>query len=131
MRAMTDQSVLRLWTLTIALLVGSVSVSAAEPLLLDVARAELAYDLRSGELVVNFVLTQPSAGLFARLTADNVGRRIAIGVGGKVFERPVVREPILGSSGQISGMTSVEEARDIAARLSSGAAKLELEALAD
>jgi preprotein translocase subunit SecD len=45
--------------------------------------------------------------------------------------RPVVREPILGGSGQISGMTSVEEARDIAARLSSGAAKLELEALAD
>jgi preprotein translocase subunit SecD len=128
---MTDQSVLRLWALTIALLVGSVFVSAAEPLLLDVARAELAYDRRSGEPVVTFVLTQPSAGLFARLTADNVGRRIAVSVGGKVYMRPVVREPILGGSGQISGMTSVEEARDIAARLSSGAAKLELEALAD
>jgi preprotein translocase subunit SecD len=128
---MTDQSVLRLRTLTIALLVGSVFVSAAEPLLLDVARAELAYDRRSGEPVVTFVLTQPSAGLFARLTADNVGRRIAVSVGGKVYMRPVVREPILGGGGQISGMTSVEEARDIAARLSSGAAKLELEALAD
>jgi preprotein translocase subunit SecD len=128
---MTDQSVLRLWALTIALLVGSVFVSAAEPLLLDVARAELAYDRRSGEPVVTFVLTQPSAGLFARLTADNVGRRIAVSVGGNVYMRPVVREPILGGSGQISGMTSVEEARDIAARLSSGAAKLELEALAD
>jgi preprotein translocase subunit SecD len=128
---MTDQSVLRLWTLTIALLVGSVFVSAAEPLLLDVARAELAYDRRSGEPVVTFVLAQPSAGLFARLTADDVGRRIAVSVGGKVYMRPVVREPILGGGGQISGMTSVEEARDIAARLSSGAAKLELEALAD
>jgi hypothetical protein len=56
---MTDQSVLRLWTLTIALLVGSVFVSVAEPLLLDVARAELAYDRRSGEPVVTFVLLNP------------------------------------------------------------------------
>ena len=105
--------------------------AAAEPLLMDVARAELGYDRRTGEPLVAFVLTQPSARAFAQLTAANIGRRIAIGVGGKVFERPVVREPILVGMGQISGMASVEEARDIAARLSSGAAKLELEALAD
>ena len=47
--------------------------AAAEPLLMDVARAELGYDRRTGEPLVAFVLTQPSARAFAQLTAANIG----------------------------------------------------------
>jgi SecD/SecF fusion protein len=51
-------------------------------------------------------------------------------VDGKVYSRPVIREPILGGSGQISGHLSVPEAQALAARLAGGA-KLEIEAMAN
>jgi preprotein translocase subunit SecD len=40
---------------------------------------------------------------------------------------PVIREPILGESGQLSGSLTEEETRDIAARLTSGHSKIEIE----
>jgi len=50
---------------------------------------------------------------------------------GRMVSAPVIREPILGGSGQVSGHFSAQEARDIALRLSSGAAKMEIEIVAD
>jgi preprotein translocase subunit SecD len=55
---------------------------------------------------------------------------IELRVDGKVLSRPVIREPILQGTGQISGPLSVQDARDLAARLSSGT-KLEIEAVAN
>jgi preprotein translocase subunit SecD len=104
---------------------------AAEPLKLEVAHAILAFDQRTGEPVVSFTLTESSRRLFADFTAQNVGRKGAILVDGRVVTKPVIREPILGGAGQISGGFSVDEAKDIADRLSSGAAKMEVEAVAD
>jgi preprotein translocase subunit SecD len=77
--------------------------------------------------IVVFRLTDTSAVRFAELTARNVGKPLAIRVDGRVLSKPVVREPILGGSGQISDGLSAEEARDVANRLASGAAKLEFE----
>jgi preprotein translocase subunit SecD len=77
--------------------------------------------------MVLFKLTEASARRFAELTTQNVGKTLAIRVDGRVLSKPVVREPILGGSGQISGGLTAEQARDIANRLASGAAKLEFE----
>jgi SecD/SecF fusion protein len=93
----------------------------------DVAGADLGFDQRTGAPIVVFRLTEPSALRFAELTARNVGKPLAIRVDGRVLSKPVIREPIRGGSGQISGDLSVEEARDVANRLASGAAKLEFE----
>jgi preprotein translocase subunit SecD len=65
------------------------------------------------------------------LTTHNVGRKAAILIDGRMVSAPVIREPILGGSGQVSGHFSAQEARDIALRLSSGAAKMEIEIVAD
>jgi len=102
--------------------------AAADPLHIEVASAEAAYVQRTGEPVVSFKMTSSSARAFAELTAHNVGRKAAILIDGRMVSAPVIREPILGGSGQVF---SAEEARDIALRLSSGAAKMEIEIVAD
>lgn len=41
-------------------------------------------------------------------------------IGGRVVSAPVIREPILGGQGQISGSLTVSEAEQLAARIRSG-----------
>jgi preprotein translocase subunit SecD len=41
--------------------------------------------------------------------------------------KPVIREPILGGSGQVVGRFTVDEARQIAQRLQAGTSRLEVE----
>jgi SecD-like export protein len=107
-----------------------IAAVAAEPLLFDIARAELAYDQRTGEPIVSFRFTPASGQKFAEFTARNVGRMTELRVDGKVLSRIVIREPILQGSGQISGHFSVQEAQDLAAHLTAGT-QLEIEAVAN
>jgi hypothetical protein len=107
-----------------------IAAAAAEPLLFDLAQAELAYDQRSGEPIVSFRFTPASGQKFAEFTAQNVGRMTEMRVDGKVLSRVAIREPILQGSGQISGHFSVPEAQDLAARLAAGT-QLEIEAVAN
>jgi SecD/SecF fusion protein len=103
----------------------SITLATAQPL--KVERAVAAFDQRTSEPVITFTLDQPSARLFSDLTARNVGKTMEIRIDGQVIIRSAIREPILGGTGQISGGFTAESARDIAARLSSGAARLALE----
>ena len=58
---------------------------------------------------------------FGEVTRNNVGRPFAIVLDGKVISAPVIREPILGGSGQISGRFSPQEANDLSVLLRAGA----------
>ena len=58
---------------------------------------------------------------FAEITSANVGRPFAIVLDGKVLSAPVIREPITGGSGQISGSFTVEETVTLSALLRAGA----------
>jgi preprotein translocase subunit SecD len=107
-----------------------IAAAKAEPLLFDIAQAEVAYEQRTSEPVVSFRFTPDSARRFAQFTTDNVGHVAELRVDGKVYSRPVIREPILGGGGQISGRLSVPEAQALTARLTGGA-KLEIEAMAN
>jgi preprotein translocase subunit SecD len=57
---------------------------------------------------------------FAHLTADNIGRPFAIVIDDRVMSAPIIREPILGGSGQISGNFTLQEANTVAMLLRSG-----------
>jgi preprotein translocase subunit SecD len=57
---------------------------------------------------------------FAHITEENVGRPFAIVLDGKVISAPVIREPITGGSGQISGNFTLEEANSVAMLLRAG-----------
>ncbi|MDJ0514066.1 MAG: protein translocase subunit SecD [Methyloceanibacter sp.] len=79
------------------------------------------FDGRTGEPVVNFRFDAAGAKRFGRATQDNVGLPFAIVLDNKVISAPVIREPILGGSGQISGNFTVQEANDLSVLLRSGA----------
>ncbi|MGB6909377.1 MAG: protein translocase subunit SecD [Methyloceanibacter sp.] len=83
--------------------------------------AQPGFDQRTGEPVVTFRFDAAGAKRFARATQENVGLPFAIILDGKVISAPVIREPILGGSGQISGNFGVQEATDLSVLLRSGA----------
>jgi preprotein translocase subunit SecD len=109
-------------------IVFSAVAALAQPLVLEIASARAAFDQRTNEPIVAFTMTDASGRAFADFTTNNVGRKVDFRVDGRTVMSPVIREPILGKTGQIAGGFSVEAARDIAERLASGAAKLEVEA---
>lgn len=86
----------------------------------DLADAQPGFDSRSSEPVINFRFNQVGARKFANFTKDNVGRPFAIVLDDKVLSAPVIREPILGGSGQISGNFTVESSNRLAVQLRSG-----------
>lgn len=57
---------------------------------------------------------------FAHITEENIGKPFAIVLDGKVISAPVIREPITGGSGQISGNFTLEEANSVAMMLRAG-----------
>ncbi len=71
--------------------------------------------------VVSTVFDATGARRFAKLTTEHVGERFAIVLDGKVLSAPVIREPIPGGRGQISGGFTLQGAKDLAVLLRSGA----------
>ena len=78
-------------------------------------------DQRNGTWVVNFEFDSAGARRFAEITKANVGRPFAIVLDGKVISAPVIREPITGGRGQISGNFTTQSANDLAVLLRAGA----------
>jgi len=70
---------------------------------------------------VKLTLNKEGRKKFAKLTRENVGRRLAIILDGVVKSAPVIREPILDGEAVISGNFTVEEAQDLALVLRAGA----------
>ncbi len=87
----------------------------------DLTDSQPGFDSRNNEPIVSFRFNNRGANRFARLTRDNVGRPFAIVLDNKVISAPVIREPILGGSGQISGGFSIDETNNLAILLRSGA----------
>jgi preprotein translocase subunit SecD len=87
----------------------------------DLTDAQPGFDQRTSEPVVNFRFNSVGARKFAEATQQNVGKPFAIVLDNKVVSAPVIREPILGGSGQISGSFTVEQANDLAILLRAGA----------
>lgn len=86
----------------------------------DLADAQPGFDNRTNEAVINFRFNQSGARKFGNFTKDNVGKPFAIVLDNKVLSAPVIREPILGGSGQISGSFNVESSNRLAVQLRSG-----------
>ncbi|MFY7916446.1 MAG: preprotein translocase subunit SecD, partial [Rubrivivax sp.] len=85
------------------------------------SNASAGFDPETREPVVNFRFDRTGAREFAAVTEANVGRPFAIVLDGQVLSAPVIREPITGGSGQISGSFTVQEAGTLSALLRAGA----------
>ncbi len=86
----------------------------------DLVDAQAAFDQRTNEPVITFKFNTAGTRRFAQVTQENVGRPFAIVIDNAVVSAPVIREPILGSSGQISGSFTAQEANDLAILLRAG-----------
>jgi len=87
----------------------------------DLIDAQPGFDQRSNEPIVSFRFNTSGSRKFALATTENVGQPFAIVLDNKVISAPVIREPITGGSGQISGSFTVQAANDLAILLRAGA----------
>ncbi len=87
----------------------------------DLTDAEAGFDQRTGLPIVTFRLNAEGARRFARVTRENVGRPFAMVLDNEVISAPVIREPIVTGSGEISGNFTVQQANDLAILLRAGA----------
>ena len=87
----------------------------------DLTDARAGTNPQTGEWVVNFTFNSIGARRFGDITRANVNHRFAIVLDGKVISAPVIREPITGGRGQISGNFTAASANDLAVLLRAGA----------
>ena len=91
--------------------------------------AQPGFSQQTNEPIVTFRFDAAGARRFGEVTRQNVGKPFAIVLDNEVISAPVIREPILGGSGQISGNFTVQEANDLAILLRAGALPAPLEIL--
>jgi preprotein translocase subunit SecD len=72
-------------------------------------------------MAVDFEFDARGGRVFGEITSASVGRQLAIILDDSVESAPVIREPITGGSGQITGRFDIAEAQDLANVLRHGA----------
>jgi protein-export membrane protein SecD len=87
----------------------------------DLTDARAGQNSQTGQWVVNFAFDSIGTRQFAAVSSANVGRRFAIVLDNKVISAPVIREPITGGRGEISGNFTAASATDLALLLRAGA----------
>ena len=87
----------------------------------DLVDAQQSFDQQTGEPDVTFRFNLRGGQKFGQVTSENVGRPFAIVLDGKVISAPVIRSPITGGTGQITGNFSLDEASSLAILLRAGA----------
>ena len=80
-----------------------------------------------GQVVVAFSFKPLGAKKFATATRENVGKRLAIVLDGKIISAPVINTAITGGKGVISGRFTMEQAAELSMMLRSGALPAPLE----
>jgi SecD/SecF fusion protein len=86
----------------------------------NIVNAQATYNSAMNEPVVSFAFDAKGKTRFAEATSQNVGKPFAIILDNQVLSAPIIREPILGGTGQISGNFTKESADDLALLLRSG-----------
>lgn len=84
--------------------------------------ADVRFDQSSfGQPIVAMKLKGDGVKKFADLTKDNIGRRLAIVLDGKIYSAPRINEAIPSGEAVITGRFTPDEAKDLAIVLRSGA----------
>jgi preprotein translocase subunit SecD len=76
-----------------------------------------------GSPIIDITFTKKGADQFAKVTQENLHKRLAIIIDGHLTSAPMIQMPIKGGKAQISGTFSKEEANDLANRINAFAKK--------
>jgi protein-export membrane protein SecD len=75
----------------------------------------------SNQVVVRLQFDSEGAKLFSQITSANIGKPIAIFLDGQLLSAPTVQNAITDGTAIITGNFTIQQARDLATRLNSGA----------
>jgi preprotein translocase subunit SecD len=88
----------------------------------ELTNAQPSFSQRTGRPIIVFTFNTSGARKFGNFTSKHVGKPFAIVLDDKVISAPIINEPILGGSGEISGSGfTVESTTLLANQLRSGA----------
>ncbi|MRR08468.1 MAG: protein translocase subunit SecD, partial [Deltaproteobacteria bacterium] len=82
--------------------------------LLTDARVQMGGRDIGSEISVSLEFNSEGARIFDKVTAENVGKRLAIVLDNTVYSAPQIRERISGGRASITGGFSIDEAKDLA-----------------
>ena len=85
-----------------------------------ISDARATYAQTGADAEVSMSMNSNGVTEWAQLTADNIGKCIAIVLDGYVYSAPVVRNKIEGGNSSITGNFTIQEAQDLANVLKSG-----------
>ncbi len=85
-----------------------------------ISDARATYSQTGADAEVSMAMNSNGITEWAQLTADNIGKCIAIVLDGYVYSAPVVRNKIEGGNSSITGNFTIQEAQDLANVLKSG-----------
>jgi len=88
------------------------------------AKASAGYD-PNGRIIVKMSFTTEGQEIFGKITSENIGKQLAIVLDGEIKSAPVIRTEITGDA-VIEGIDSLDEAKDIALVLQTGALPVDL-----
>ncbi|MBN1637213.1 MAG: protein translocase subunit SecD [Deltaproteobacteria bacterium] len=94
---------------------------------LEDARVRISSRMNQPYIAISF--DKEGARLFERITSENVGKRLAIMLDGKVYSAPVIRDSIAGGKAIIEGRFTDAEASDLATILRAGSLPAPVEIL--
>lgn len=81
----------------------------------------------AGEPIVSIRFNKEGGDLFASITRENVGERLAIFLDGQMVSSPRINEAITGGTAVISGGFTADEAKELAQNLNLGALPVPIE----
>ena len=88
------------------------------------AKAGAGYD-PNGRIIVKMSFTTEGQEIFGKITSENIGKQLAIVLDGEIKSAPVIRTEITGDA-VIEGIDGLDEAKDIALVLQTGALPVNL-----
>ena len=83
--------------------------------------ARVQIDSQFNEPYVSLTFDKKGGRIFAKITEENVKKRLAIVLDNHVYSAPVIQEKIAGGEARITGNFTMEEAKDLAIALRAGA----------
>ncbi len=89
------------------------------------SNAKAGYD-SNGQVVVQFNFNSEGAKEFKKITSENIGKQMAILLDGEVISAPIIKS-VIEADGIIESIDTIEEAKEIALALQTGALPVNLE----
>lgn len=87
----------------------------------DLKSAQVEFDSQTGKPAISLQFTDEGGKKFENITGRNVGRQVYIFLDKDMVSAPTVQEKIIGTTAQISGSFTINEAKALSIQLNAGA----------